>query len=96
MFFAYQFQTCSLAKALYYSPHSVLFRNILACPSSKENKTKTTKTTPKVTGYTHCVFVGKKKRADAVRKLDRQLKGNSRSVSEKSGERQETIFSTLH
>lgn len=79
------------------SPHSVLFRTILAFPSSKKRKNQ-----HKVTEYIYCIFVeGKEKKnggmvPDAVRKLCRQLIGNSRSISKKSGEMQETIFSILH
>lgn len=81
------------------SPHSVLFRTILAFPSPNKKKRKTTQS-HRVHILHLCGRKRKKKRQgrapDAVRKLCRQLIGNSRSISKKSGERQETIFSILH
>lgn len=78
-------------------PHSVLFRTVLAFSSSKKEGQH------KVIKYICCIFLGggrgggwERRESDAVKKLCRQLIGNSRRVSEPSGERQETIFSTLH
>lgn len=76
----------------------MLFRTISAFPSSKkENSTKSLST------YTASLWGKKKEKkwgcggvSDAVKKLHRQLIGNSRSISGKPGERQETIFSILH